>query len=414
MTASIITIGEELLIGQVIDTNSAWLAQQLNLLGIRIIKKTSIPDDAISIKSTLKHAMLESDIILLTGGLGPTKDDITKSTLAEFFNTQLETNTEVLEHIKTILSIYKVGMNKLNEKQAELPEKSEVLFNEVGTAPGMLFRDNGKMVVSMPGVPAEMKHIFTERLIPLLRNKSKTTIIHKTIHTIGIPESNMAVLLEDWETNLPKEISLAYLPSFGKLRLRMSARGTDSLQLQQLLNNEQQKLEELLGEAIFAYDDESLEESIGKLLLKNNLTLSTAESCTGGNIARTLTSVPGASAYYKGSIIAYANEVKTDKLFVPKDVLKTYGAVSKQTVETMAVGANKSMNTDISLSVSGIAGPDGGTIEKPVGTIWMAIAYRDKKVFSEVFRFRGNREFNINRTTVAALNLIRKFILAEF
>ncbi|HTB05317.1 MAG TPA: competence/damage-inducible protein A [Bacteroidia bacterium] len=414
MLAEIITIGDEILIGQIVDTNSAWMATLLNENGIKVFQITSVSDNKEHILTTLKEAIQRADIILITGGLGPTRDDITKHTLCEYFNTKLRLDESVLEDVTTIFKKFGRGVTEINRKQAEVPGNCVPLHNKNGTAPGMWFEEKGKIYVSMPGVPFEMKALMTEEVIPRLKKKfTLPVIIHKNVLTQGIGESMLAEKIADWETSLEIEgIKLAYLPSSSTVRLRLSTSGADAKVLQERIDRKLGELILLIEPHIYGYDDETLEGNIGKLLKLKKQTLSTAESCTGGYISHRIVSVPGSSDYFKGSIISYANEVKMDELGVSKETLDKYGAVSQQVVEQMAAGVQQKLNTDYSIAVSGIAGPDGGTPDKPVGTVWIAIA-TPTKIISKHFQFAGNRERNILVSGLSALNMLRKEIEAK-
>ena len=412
MLAEIITIGDEILIGQIVDTNSAWMATLLNENGIKVFQITSVSDNKEHIITTLKEASERTDIILITGGLGPTNDDITKHTLCEYFNAKLRLDDSVLEDVTNIFKKFGREVTPINRKQAEIPENCIPLHNRNGTAPGMWFEEKGKVYVSMPGVPFEMKALMTNEVIPRLKKKfTLPVIIHKNVLTQGIGESMLAEKIADWETSLAQEnIKLAYLPSISVVRLRLSISGTDTDILNERINRKVEELQKIAGQHIYGYDDETLEGNVGGLLRQKKQTLSTAESCTGGYIAHRIVSVPGSSDYFKGAIVSYANEIKINELGVSKEVLDTYGAVSQQAVEQMASGVRKKLNTDYSIAVSGIAGPDGGTPEKPVGTVWIAIA-TPTKVFSRELHFGGDRERNIIATALTALNMLRKEIL---
>lgn len=408
MKAEIITIGDEILIGQTVDTNSAWIANKLNFIGVDIHRITSISDKKNEIFKALNNAKKDVDLILITGGLGPTNDDITKIALAEYFNTHLVLNDDVLKHIENFVIKRKGDMNERNVKQAEVPENCIVLENSIGTAPGMLFQTEGKTIISMPGVPFEMKELMYKHVIPLLMSKQQDIhIIHKVILTQGLPESRLAEVLENWESNLPEFISLAYLPSPGLIKLRLTAKGVNKSLLESEIAEQVRKLETIIPELICGYDSEKLEELIGKELIKLGKTLSTAESCTGGNIAHLITSISGSSEYFKGSIVAYSNDIKEKLLNVNSRTIVNYGAVSKEVVEQMAFGASKVLNTDFSIATSGIAGPTGGTKEKPVGTTWIAVS-DGKKVISKLHIFGDQRERNIQRATLTALNMLLK------
>jgi len=413
MLAEIITIGDELLIGQVVDTNSAWIATLLNENGIKVHQITSVSDNKDHIIKALDDATKRVDVILMTGGLGPTRDDITKNTLCEYFKVKLRFDAEVLKDVEHIFKIRGREVTDINKKQAEIPENCKPLRNTNGTAPGMWFEEKGKVYVSMPGVPYEMKALMTTEVIPLLKKKfTLPVILHKTVLTQGIGESMLAEKIEAWEDSLAKDnIKLAYLPSAGMVRLRLSVSGTDAKALKLLVDKKVQELIPLAENHIYGYDKETLEGVVGKLLQERKKTISTAESCTGGYIAHLLTSVAGSSDYFKGSVIAYANDIKVRQLDVKAESIEKHGAVSQQVVEEMAKSVAKKMQTDYSIAVSGIAGPSGGTPDKPVGTVWIAIK-TPTKVISRRFQFGDNRERNIHVTGITALSLLRKEILA--
>ncbi len=413
MTAEIITIGDELLIGQVINTNAAWMASEFNRAGIDIYQVTTISDDRNHIISALNEASLRTNLILLTGGLGPTKDDITKQTLGEYFDTHLVFNQNVYENILKLFGSRGLKVSELNKKQAEIPANCKPIENKNGTAPGMWFEKGGKIYISMPGVPYEMKEMVTNQIIPeLILRFNPEPIVHKTILTHGIPESALAKQIEDWEDHLPSNIKLAYLPQPGAVRLRLTAKGGTKRSLEELISNEIVKLQKIIPENISGYDDETLNEIIGKLLRKRGKTLSTAESCTGGYIAHLITSVPGSSEYFKGAVIAYSNEMKESLLEVSNEILLKYGAVSEQVVKVMANEVRRKLKSDYSIATSGIAGPGGGTIQKPVGTAWIAIATPEFTT-AECFRMGEHRESNIKKTAQVALNMLRLAILAN-
>ncbi|HOW10208.1 MAG TPA: competence/damage-inducible protein A [Bacteroidales bacterium] len=412
MKAEIITIGDELLIGQTVDTNSAWMGQALSSLGFDIHRKTSIHDKREDILGILSDASSRSDVILITGGLGPTSDDITKNTLCEFFNTKLVTDPRVLEMVESMTARRGFRMNENNRRQAEVPETCTVLTNAAGTAPGMWFEKNGTVFISMPGVPSEMKYIMNEHVIPALGKKfTSQVIIHKNIMTYGTPEAKLAEILTDFETGLPECIKLAYLPSSGIIKLRLTATGNNREELLKLTGEQVSKLYDTIPQFIYGEDEETLEMAVGRHLRKKNLTLCTAESCTGGNISRKITSVPGSSDYYRGSVIAYANDIKTGILGVDHLLIERDGAVSETVAAAMAEGARKIMKTDFSVATTGIAGPSGGTQMKPVGTLWIAVAHRSGTI-TEKHTFTTDRITNITRFTYAALNLLRKQIIS--
>ncbi len=414
MLAEIITIGDELLIGQVIDTNSAWLGQQLSQNGIQVKQITSVSDDAKHIVAALDEAKKRADIILITGGLGPTKDDITKKTLKEYFKMDWRQDEEVLQNVIGIFRRFGKETTDINKLQAQVPDKCIALKNKNGTAPGMWFDIDQKVFVSMPGVPYEMKGIMSESVLPMLRKKfGLPTIIHRTILTQGIGESMLAEKIERWEDSLATEkIKLAYLPSPGIVRLRLSVEGNDKDALLKSVNKKIAEVMPIIKGFVFGFDEDTLEKVVGDLLKKEKRTLSTAESCTGGLVAHMLTSVPGSSEYYWGSIVSYSYEVKTNELNVPKEMLEQFGAVSEETVKQMAIGVRERLKTDYSIAISGIAGPDGGTDDKPVGTVWIAVSKKEF-VFAKKFQFGDNRERNILRSSIMALAMLRKMILGE-
>jgi nicotinamide-nucleotide amidase len=414
MLAEIITIGDELLIGQVVDTNSAWLGQQLSLNGIRVKQITSVSDDAEHIKQALDAARSRADIILVTGGLGPTKDDITKKTLKEYFNMQWRMDAQILDDVIEIFKRFGKETTDINKLQAQVPDGCIALRNKNGTAPGMWFESDGKIFVSMPGVPYEMKGIVSDAVLPMLREKfGLPVIIHKTILTTGIGESVLAEKITDWEDSLAADnIRLAYLPSPAMVRLRMSVEGDDEAELKKCVQKKLDEVLPLIKGYVFGYDNDTLEKIVGELLKKEKKTLSTAESCTGGLVAHMLTSVPGSSEYYKGSIVSYSYDVKTSELNVPEKLLEQFGAVSEETVKQMAIGVRERLHTNYSIAISGIAGPDGGTEEKPVGTVWIAVA-KEGFVFAKRFQFGDNRERNILRSSITGLAMLRKLMLGE-
>jgi len=410
MKAEIVTIGDELLIGQVIDTNSAWMAEQLNLHGIRVSQITSISDNHEHILTTLKEAANRADIILITGGLGPTRDDITKNTLCEYFDTKLVFNQEAYENLERIFKNRGFKMTPLNRAQAEVPENCTPLLNVNGTAPGMWFEKDGKIYVSMPGVPFEMKAIMEDNVLPRLQAICHVTIFHRTILTQGVGESFLAAKIEAWENDLPPLIKLAYLPQPGIVRLRLTASGPDRIQLETLVSEKTEELYKLIPEYIFGEGEETLESVTGYLLKKHEYSLGTAESCTGGYIAHLMTSIAGSSAYFKGSVVAYSNEIKEYALGVSPQTLSKYGAVSAETVFEMAAGLIRKYKVHCAIAVSGIAGPDGGTDEKPVGTTWICVL-TPKGAETRKFTFGDHRGRNIRRASLAALDMLRKQLI---
>ncbi|MEJ8757360.1 competence/damage-inducible protein A [Pontibacter sp. H259] len=408
VNAEIITIGDEILYGQIVDTNSAWMGTELTKIGIKVKQITSISDSAEHINAALDDAKTRADIIIITGGLGPTKDDLTKDVLTAYFHTSLKLHEPSLADIAAIFEKRGIEVTELNRQQAFLPENCEPVRNLLGTAPGMWFEQDGKVYVSMPGVPFEMKRMMTDIVLPKLKAHFRTPeIIHKVIQTTGIAESILADKLEEWELSLPPHIKLAYLPYLAGVRLRLTGSGDDAAILEQELQTEVDKLSQIIPKYIFAYGEISLEEAIGNLLKEQNLTIATAESCTGGYLAHKFTSIPGSSAYFMGSIIAYSNDVKTAQLDVKPETLQQHGAVSEATVRQMAENVRKKLNTSIGVATSGIAGPDGGTDEKPVGTIWIAYA-DEKKTIAKQLNYNKNRLLNIEYTALVTLNLIRQ------
>ena len=417
MNAEIISIGNELLIGQVVNTNASWMAEQLNLAGFLVSRITVIADKREKILYALREAESRGAIILITGGLGPTKDDITKEAICKYFRTRLVFNQEAFNSIERLFELRGFKVTELNRRQAEIPEAAVPLPNQNGTAAGLWFEKSGDeenkktVFVFMPGVPFEMKPMLTESVIPRLKEKFRAqSIIHKTVLTQGIGESFLSDIIEKWEISLPENISLAYLPQPGIVRLRLSGTGEIEEDVRSQIMQEVGKLKKLIPEYIYGYDEDKLEEIIGQLLKKNEQTLATAESCTGGYIAHLVTSIPGSSVYYKGSVVAYSNEIKESVLNVSHDSLVRYGAVSEQVVLEMASGIREKFNTGFAIATSGIAGPDGGTKEKPVGTTWIAIA-TPRIVFAKHYLFGENRERNIRKTALQALNLLRKAIV---
>jgi len=409
MLADIITIGDEILIGQIVDTNSAWIAQRLNESGIKVRQITSVSDEKQHILNALQDAHEQSEVIIITGGLGPTSDDITKPTLSEYFGSKLTENESVLNDLLAFVKARGIKLSERNRKQAEVPECCTVIRNPVGTAPAMWFEKDSRIYISLPGVPFEMIEIMEQSIIPKLvevtHGRSKI-IIHKNVLTHGISESHLAVMLADWERQFPTNLKLAYLPQPGIIRLRLTIEGKNEAQLREILEFELHILKRILPDAIFGEDEDSMEGVVGRLLLEKDATLSVAESCTGGNISHLITLVSGSSKYYKGSVVAYSNETKYELLKVNIDTLINYGAVSKQTAAEMAKGVKILCKTDYAIAITGIAGPDGGSEEKPVGTTWIAVATPDK-IISQKFHFGDNRELNIMRASVAALNLLR-------
>ena len=413
MKAEIITIGDELLIGQTIDTNSAWIGAELSMAGFDIQRKTSIHDNRSDILKALSEAAGKADVIIITGGLGPTSDDITRQTLCEFFGTKLVLNREVLEMIEKMMLRRKIPMNENNRKQAEVPEACKVLKNRAGTAPGLWFEKDKSIFISMPGVPYEMKTIMADHVLPRLMKRFRSqAIFHKNIMTYGLPEARLAEILKEFEAALPENIRLAYLPSFGVIKLRLTGTGKDREILKKQVEEQVKNLSSIIPDLIFSEKEDTFESVLGLLLLERKETMCTAESCTGGNIAHLITTIPGSSYYFKGSVVAYSNAVKEKLLGVDGKIIEEEGAVSEPVVTAMAEGARRLLNTDYALATSGIAGPEGGTDEKPVGTLWIAAASANG-TYSEQYTYGGDRITNIMRFSNAAMNLLRKQIIKE-
>ncbi|MEM1319080.1 MAG: competence/damage-inducible protein A [Bacteroidota bacterium] len=413
MLAKIITIGDELLIGQVVDTNSAWMAQQLNLQGIRIDDIISISDTHAAITQAVDRALQTADLVLITGGLGPTKDDITKKALADYFGVGMEFHTPTYERILRLFERWGREPTEAHRDQCFMPANIQILPNKKGTAPGMWFEHNKKVLVSMPGVPREMKYLMEYEVLPRLdEHFPKLPIHHRTILTVGDGESRIAKRIESVEENLPEGLKLAFLPGLGQVRLRLTAIGHDEDRLKQMLDDQVKAIEALIPELIYGYGQQKLEEVVGQMLLDRQKSLCTAESCTGGYLSHKLTSIPGSSAYFKGGVIAYDNAVKQSQLAVAATTLESEGAVSQQTVIEMVKGALRLMETDVAVAISGIAGPGGGTPDKPVGTIWLAVGDA-REVKTQKLQLGKDRLGNIQYTSVQALNMIRKFLLAQ-
>lgn len=407
MQIDLISIGDELLIGQTLNTNAHWLSKQLNTIGFQIRQHVTISDDKEIIVAALDHSLRYSDVVIITGGLGPTKDDLTLEVLTKYFGGKLVQNQEVYQDIERLITGRGYRMNELNKQQALVPDVAQVIRNKNGTAPGTWFEKEGKIVVSLPGVPYEMKAMMEHEVIPSLKKRFELPhIIHQMVYTQGVPESQLAEMLEDWENNLPQSIKLAYLPSPGRVKLRLSMEGKDKKKLEQTLENQLIDLQSIIGKFIFSFSESELEVVIGNLLREKQQTLATAESCTGGYIAHLITKVSGASDYFKGAIIAYANETKINQLNVNANDIEQFGAVSQQVVEQMATGVREQLKTDYGIATSGVAGPLGGTPEKPVGTVWIAVA-SVKGVKSKLFQLGKERDINIERSAVAALGMLR-------
>lgn len=409
--ASVITIGDELLIGQTIDTNSAWIAQELNKIGIWVHRRVAVGDDWDSIMHTLNEEESVSELILITGGLGPTADDITKPLLCHYFGGKLVINEAALANVKHIFeNILKRPIIERNLKQAEVPDVCRVIQNKRGTAPGMWFSKKDRTFISMPGVPHEMKGMMSSEIIPNLQELfTLQPIIHRTLLTAGIGESFLAERIQDFEAQLPSNIKLAYLPNYGMVKLRLSATG-ESEKLIAELEAEFDMLKSRLQDVMVVDKDQTLQEVIGDLLVRLNKTIGTAESCTGGYLAHLLTSIAGSSRYFQGSIVSYANQIKEDILQVDPDIIKQFGAVSRETAVQMVKGALKVLKTDYVIITTGIMGPGGGTPEKPTGTVWVGLGNKDH-IETHPFHFRFDRQRNMELTANHGLNALRKFIL---
>lgn len=413
MKATIINIGDEILIGQIVNTNASWMADQLNQSGIPVDLVLVIADNQTAICSALDHALAQTDLVLVTGGLGPTKDDVTKQTLSNYFEMNMVYHEPSFKNIQQLLAQYGRVADERYAVQAEMPEGATILINKVGTASGMWFERNGKIVVSIPGVPREVHYLMNQEILPrLLRQYHFPTILHHTIHTTGKGETDLAEMLQEFEEQLPSNIKLAYLPNsmLGFVRLRLSAYGEDPMVLEAQLEHYVSELPPILGALIFGENGTTIEQAVGKLLLQKGYTLGTAESCTGGNIAHKITSVPGSSAYYEGSVVAYSNTIKQQVLQVKTNTLTEHGAVSEEVVIQMVRGTQQLMQVDCAIAVSGVAGPTGGSPEKPVGTIWIAIA-KGEELYTKRLQLGKDRLQNIERTTTIALNLLRLFLL---
>jgi nicotinamide-nucleotide amidase len=413
MKAAIITIGDEILIGQIVDTNSAFIAKSLDKIGVEIHEMISISDNKQHILDTFNNFQNKADLVLITGGLGPTKDDITKKTFCDYFDDVLVVNDDVLAHVTQIIEgFYKRKITQLNKDQALVPSKCTVLHNKVGTAPGMWMKKENTVFISLPGVPYEMKYLVENEIIPrVVQEYKRPYIIHKTILTYGQGESMVAERIENWENNLPEFLKLAYLPSIGRVRLRISARGTDKAILEKAIEENVSSLTNIIGDIIVGFeDDETIERVLGKLLIQQNITISTAESCTGGQIAQILTSVAGASNYFKGSIVSYATETKITVLGIPEDLIKEHSAVSAAVAKQMAINIKSIMKTDYAIATTGNAGPTKGDSNAEIGTVFIALATPDGVIVEE-FNFGQSREKVIDRAVIKSLEILRKEIL---
>lgn len=411
--AAIITIGDEILIGQIINTNVAWLGEQLTLTGMEVSKTWTIGDDHGEIKSTLSQALTEADLVFMTGGLGPTRDDVTKKAIADFLGVPLFFHQATHERIRRMFEKRGRVMSPAHDDQCLMPEGVTILHNRLGTAPGMLFQYHGKTLISMPGVPFEMKAIMEDEVLPMLRAQSNTCIAHTTLLTAGEGETTIENIIQDIVSDFPNNISIAYLPSLGQVRLRITGKGTDQTQIQNQVDSFAAAIRSRLKDLVFGVNASSLEKEVLGLCKKYGIRIGTAESCTGGAISARIVSVPGSSESFTGSIVSYANEIKSDLLSVPEETINLHGAVSEETVVAMLKGAVNLLGVDAAVAVSGIAGPDGGTEEKPVGTIWLCAGNASSNI-TYLLKAGKERTGNIETATVYALNLLRKWILSTY
>lgn len=413
MNAEIISIGDELLIGQVVNTNASWIAEQLSSIGIEVLRITAISDNSDEIIRSLDEASARAEIILITGGLGPTRDDITKNTLCEYFGSRLVFYQPAFDNVTRLFGDRGLPIGIENRRQAEIPDNCTPIMNTHGTAPGMLFEKDGRVYVSMPGVPFEMKAMILDHILPLLRKRLNGRYLkYRIVQTQGMGESMLAEKIQDWETALPAHMKLAYLPQPGIVRLRLSGTAIDAATLETDLEDQLERLREIIPELIFAEGEITLEEVVGGLLRSKGACLSTAESCTGGTIAHLITGIAGSSDYFKGSVVAYSNDIKMKMLGVREETLLSHGAVSEQTVIEMAEGIKNTFQTDYAIAVSGIAGPGGGSEEKPIGTTCIAVA-GPRETLSFRFRFGKNRQRNIRLAALTALNKLRLALLND-
>jgi nicotinamide-nucleotide amidase len=414
MKTEILTIGDELLIGQVADTNARFMAEELTLNGFEVSRITSIGDKEEHLLEFLVEAGGRADFIFVTGGLGPTEDDITRQVISRFFNCEWETDQKLLARISEYLASRGYSLTSLNRKQARVPRESKIFINSVGTAPGIWMKKNETHYIFMPGVPFEMQQLMKQAIVPKLKHQFiKDFYKYQTIITQGLPEAYLSEKLKNWEASLPGNLGLAYLPSPGMVRLRISGRSSDEESLKNQLEEQVTKLKKLIPDYMVHIGNDSFEAILGNLLRSSGKTISTAESCTGGDIAAKIVSIPGSSEYFKGSVVAYSNAIKTEMLGVMEQTLSGHGAVSQPVVKEMAEGVLKLYQTDYSVAVSGIAGPSGGTKEKPVGLTWIAVASHEKTIAKSYF-FGNKRDVNIQKATNTALNMLRKMILNEY
>jgi len=413
MFAEIITIGDEILIGQILDTNSTFIAKELNKIGISIYQITSVQDDKEHILTALSDASTRASIVILTGGLGPTKDDITKHTLAEYFNDTLIENAAVLQHVQELFKKYiSTPISDVNRRQALVPSRAEILHNANGTAPGMWIKEGGTAFISLPGVPFEMKHLMEDIVLPKIASEfDRPYIVHRTLLTYGLGESAIAERIEVWEDALPSFIKLAYLPNLGKVRLRLSAKGWDKKVLDKAVDKEVKQLYEYIGDIIFGEEEEGpIESGVARLLTERGLTLAVAESFTGGSIAEHITAIPGASAFFKGSVVSYATEAKMNVLKVPKDLIETHSVVSEEVAIAMAENVRQLMNSDFGVATTGNAGPTKGDSDADIGTVYIAIA-SSEKVYAQKFTMGNHRTRIVQKSVNKAFEMLQKEIL---
>jgi nicotinamide-nucleotide amidase len=410
MRTEVITIGDEILIGQIVDTNSAWMGQQLVEVGAEVVKITSISDKIEEIVHAIDRALeSKTELILITGGLGPTKDDVTKKALCVYFNCDLVLHQDILDLLTVRYASAHKTLNEANRTQAWLPSACEPLSNPFGTAPGMSFQIGKTRLVSMPGVPYEMKGIMQSHILPWIEQNSRDFIRHRTSLTANVPESVLAGKLKEFENNLPPNVKLAYLPHMNLVRLRLSSRGSESKVLEQKLLQLQKEMNAILPESVISDEDLNLAQILGNHLLRQKKTMSIAESCTGGYVSHLITKNPGSSAYYPGAVVSYSYDIKSAELDVDPELLWNEGAVSEPVVRQMAMAVRKKMNTNFALALSGIAGPDGATIDKPVGTVWLAVC-DEKNCYSKLYHLKGNRAQNIERSSLLGLEMLRKLV----
>lgn len=406
LQAEIITIGDELLYGQITDSNAEWIGKTLAENGFRLVRKSTVGDTQEDIMAALDQIRPKTQLVLITGGLGPTKDDITKKTLAEYFGVGFRTDEGVMAHLEQIFARRNREMTQLNRMQANLPSNAKVLHNAVGTAPGMWFDDGRRVIISMPGVPYEMRHIVTERVLPLCRERFELPVIHhRMIRVSGVPESRLSAMLEEWEASLAPDFSLAYLPRFLDVRLRLTAIGVAGEEVPQKMEAKLREIEHLLGDKVSDWEGHDVETTLANFLKAHQQTLATAESCTGGLIAHQITRQAGSSAYFQGGVVAYANAAKEHLLGVSPETLANHGAVSEQTAREMAQGVREKLGTDYGIATTGIAGPDGAVPGKPVGTVWIGFASR-QQVKARLFQITTDRMINIRYATMAAMNYL--------